>query len=281
MVMHGNIRLPGRVYIESCGVIVCRGDVNRVDPAMREMVDVLPAGQQLGDRERLQRLHYKGWGLHSRETVELCRGIMSKPGPEVSLVYTHRGNPYQWKTPLLQSLLAMLGPQVRAHGLQVEQDHLPLDLVLFGVATLATCERCIIVKDNAIRVGAEEVVAASATQYLVLARGSGSWAIEGIVMDEEVPPCPCTIVALSLDEFLADGDHGMDSLSLTSRTATGCLGVIKLVRVGRKQGVLESPACDSGSAGETIAAGDPRGRRSSANASRVASGFGRVGVGNA
>jgi hypothetical protein len=279
--MHGTITLPGRVFIESCGAIVCHGDVLRVGPAMREMVDVWPAGQQPGDRERLQRLHYKGWGLHSRETVELCRGIMSRPGSDVSLVYAHRGNHYEWKTPLLQSLLAMLGPRVGMHGLQVEQDHLPLDLVLFGVATLSTCERCIIVKDNAIRVGAEEVVASSTTQYLVLSTGSGSWAIEGIVMDEEDPACRATIAVLSLDEFLADGHHGIDSLSLTSRTANGCLGVIKLVRVGRKQGVLESPACASGLAVGTVAAGDPRARRSSASAGRVASRFEHGGVGNA
>jgi hypothetical protein len=253
MLMHGNIRLPGPVYIESGGVIVCRGDVRRVDPAMREMVDVWPADQQLGGRERLRGLHYQGWGLHSRETVELCRGVMSRPGAEVSLVYTHRGHRCQWKTPLLQSLLAMLGPGVRVHGLQVEQKHLPLDLVLFGVATLATCERCIIVKDNAIRVGTEEVVTASATQYLVLSRASGSWVIEEILMDEEGPDCPSTLAALSLDEFLADGDRGMDSLSLISRTAKGCLGVITLVRVGRKEGALESAAGANRLAGGTVA----------------------------
>jgi hypothetical protein len=279
--MRGNIRLPGRVFIESCGLIVCPGDVYRVGPAMREMVDVWPTGPPLGNRENLQRLHYKGCGLHFRETVELCRGIMSRPGSDVSLVYTHRGSHYQWKTPLLQSLLAMLGPRVVAHGLQVEQDHLPLDLVLFGVATLARCELCIIVKDNAIRVGAEEVMPESTTQYLVLSTGSGSWAIEGIVLDEEDPACPSTIAVLSLDEFLADGDHGMDSLSLTNRTATGCLGVIKLVRVGRKQGALESPICESGLAGGTVAAGDPGAQRPSANASRVASVFEHGGVGNA
>jgi hypothetical protein len=225
----GNIRLPGPVYIESCGVIICRGDVHRVGPAMREMVDVWPLGQQLGDRERLRALHYEGWGLHSRETVELCRGVMSRPG-FVCLIYTHRRHRCQWKTPLLQSLLAMLGPAVRAHGVQVEQDYLPLDLVLFGVATLASCERCLIGKDNAIRVGAEEVVAASTTQYLVLSRESGPRAIEEIVTDEKNPAPSSTIAALTLEEFLADGDRGTDSLSLISRTANGCLGVMKLVR---------------------------------------------------
>jgi hypothetical protein len=228
--MHGNIRLPGPVYIESCGVIVCRGDVHRVDPARRKMVDVWPGDQQLAAQETLRVLHYEGWGLHSREAVVLSRGVMSRPGCDVSLVYTHRGHRCQWKTPLLQSLLAMLKPGVRAYGLQAEQDNLPLDLVLFGVGTLARCERCLILKDNAIRVGGEEAVAASTTQYLVLSRGSGSWTIEGIVMDEEVPACQSTIAALSLDEFLADGDRGMGSLSLTSRTANGCLGVMKLVR---------------------------------------------------
>jgi hypothetical protein len=253
--MHGPIGLRGPVYIESCGVIVCRGDVYRVDAAMREMVDPWPAGQQLGGEVELRRLHYEGWGLHPRETVELCRGVMSRPGAEVSLVYAHRGHRCQWKTPLLQSLLAMLGPGVRVHGLQVEQDHLPLDLVLLGVATLAGCERCMIVKDNAIRVGAAEVVAASTTQYLVLSRESGSWAIERIVMAEEGPAYPSPLPELSLDEFLANEERGLDSLSLTSRTAAGCLGVMELVRVGRKEGVLDANAgwvasnCERGGVG--------------------------------
>lgn len=278
--MQRNIRLPGRIFIDSCGVIVCHGDVHLVDPAMREMVDVWPADQQLEDREGLQRLHYKGWGLHSRETIALCRDIMSRSGSDVSLVYTHRGNRFQWRTPLLQSLLAMLGPRVGVHGLQVDQDRLPLDLVLFGVATLAKYECCMIVKDNAIRVGAEEVVATSTTQYLVLSRESGSWAIEGIALDEEKPAYPSPIPELSLDEFLANGERGLDSLSLTSRTAAGCLGVMELVRVGRKKGV-ESAAGESGLAGRIVAAGTAGARTSSANASWVVSSCERGGVGNA
>ena len=278
--MHGNIRLPGRVYIESCGVIVCRGNVQRVEPAMREMVDVWPGGEQLGVGESLRRLQYEGCGLHSRETVELCGGVMSRTGSDVSLVYTHRGHRYQWKTPLLQSLLAMLGAGVRVHGLQAEQEHLPLDLVLFGVATLARCEGCIIVKDNAIRVG-EEVGAASTTQYLVLSRRTGSWAIERIVMDEEDPACPSKMAALSLDEFLADGDRGMASLSLTSRTATGCLGVMRLVRVGRNAGMFEPAAGESGSPGGTVAMGSPGARRSSASGGWVTARAEHGGAGNA
>lgn len=251
--MHGNITLPGAVYIASCGVIVCRGDVDRVDPAMRGRVAAWPASQQLGDQETLRWLHYEDCGLHSREAVELCRGSISRPGSNMSLVYTHRGHRYEWQTPLLQSLLATLEPGVRAYGFQADQDHFPFDLVLFGVATLASCERCIIVKDNAIRVGTEEVVASSTMQYLVLSRESGSWEIERIVMGEEDPACQSTNAALSLDDFLADEDCRMDSLFLTGRTATGCRGVMKLGRIGRKDGVLESVAGESGLAGEAVA----------------------------
>jgi hypothetical protein len=224
------IRFSGPVYIETCGAIVCRGHVRPVDAAAWDRAGVWPAGQRLRDRERLCSLHYGAWDLHSKETVELGRSVMSRSRSDVSLVYTHRGHRCQWQTPLLQSLLAILGPGLRAHGLQVEQDHLPLDVVLFGVATLATHECCLIVKDNAIRVGLEEVVAASTTQFLALSRRTGAWAIERIVLHEDTPADRSMNAPLSLDEFLADGERGTESLSLTGRTVSGCVGVIDVVR---------------------------------------------------
>jgi hypothetical protein len=279
--MHGSISLPGPVYIESRGVLVCRGRVQLVDPAVQDMVDVWPERPELGDRARLRALHYDGWGLHARETVELCRRILSRPGADVSLVYTHRGHRCQWKTPLLQSLLARLGPAVQAHGLQVQQDHLPLDVVLLGVATLVRCERCLIVKDNAVRVGDEEAVAVSTMPYLVLSRGRGPWAVQRILMSDSDPALRSPIPALSLDEFLADGDRGMDSLSLTSRTEAGCVGVIKVVRVGRNGVGSNSATGESSMVAETVVPGDPWTRSSGTYAGMGAWASERRGAGNA
>jgi hypothetical protein len=231
-VIPASVRLPGPVYIETCGKIVCRGDVRRVDPAAWERAGVWPAGQRLEDRERLRSLHYDPWHLHSKETVELARRLMSRSGSDLSLVYAHRGHRRQWRTPLLQSLLALLDPGVRAHGLQVEQEDLPWDLVLFGIATLASHECCLIVKDNAIRVGAEEVVAASTTQFLTLSKRTGAWAVQRIVLDDDNSADPSMSAALSLDDFLADAERETKSLSLTGRTVSGCVGMMDLVRCG-------------------------------------------------
>jgi hypothetical protein len=228
--MRGNIRLPELVFIESCGVIECEGQVQPVSPAMVKRLNIWPADQDLEHQVRLQWLHHGRWELHSRETVELCQAIMSRANSKVSLVYAHRSHRCEWKTPLLQSLLAQLGPGVQAHGLQVDQDYLPLDLVLFGVASIADFQCCMILKDNTIRVGAEEVVEVSTLQYLVLSRGCGSWTIDGIVIDDEELASSSTTAALSLDGFLAAGERGMDSVALTGRMANGCLGVLRLVR---------------------------------------------------
>ena len=108
------------------------------------------------------------------------------PASNVALVYAHRGHRCQWKTPLLQSLLAKLGPRLQAHGLRVDQAHLPFDLILLAVATLGACDRCLIVKDNAIRLGTTDVVPVNTVQYLVLSRSTGVWAVEGIFITDDV-----------------------------------------------------------------------------------------------
>ena len=256
--MGGTIRLPGPVYIEECGLLPCRGDVYRLEQASRERVEVWPPGKQFGDRDSLRLLHYEGRGLHSRETVALCRRVLARTGTALSLVYAHRGYRYEWKTPLLQSLLAMLGPGVHAHGLRVEQDDLPLDLVLLAIGTLDRCERCLIVQDNTPRVGAEEVVAASTMPYLALSTQPGRWAIEAIVVGDDIGDRSSPVPTLTLDQFLTSGNAGTGSLSLTTRTAAGCLSLLRLARPGRRAVALQSEASEPRLPGEVVAVGDPR-----------------------
>ena len=39
MLMERHVGMPGPVYIESCGMIMSRGEVQRIDPPMRGKVD--------------------------------------------------------------------------------------------------------------------------------------------------------------------------------------------------------------------------------------------------
>ena len=227
------LNMPGPVYIESCGIIASRGEVHQMDPAMRCFIDTWSAYQQIDDLESLQELHYPGGALHSSETVDLCRHFtMSGPESNVTLVYVHRGHHRECKTPLLQVLLARLTPRLRVHGLRVEQGPLPLDIVLFAVAVLRECGRCIIIRDNAIRLGTTRVVSANDTHYLVLSRSKGCWAVDSILLLDEDPGFPSRMATLLLDEFSTDDHRGARSLSLASRTTTNRLGIISIIRVG-------------------------------------------------
>ena len=252
--MHRYITLPGPVYIESGGILFSRGDVQRVDPTMHDKIDVWSGQQQSDDPAKLQALHYSGRTLHSSETVDLCRRLATAgPASNVALVYAHRGHRCQWKTPLLQSLLAKLGPGLQVHGLRVDQAHLPLDVILLAVATLGGCDRCLIVKDNSIRLGTTDVVPVNTVQYLVLSRSTGVWAVEGIVINDDVPDFPSLMAPPSLDTLWTDPYRDADSLSLASTMTNACLGIINLVRVKQSDAFVESGISQSTLVGSPVA----------------------------
>lgn len=232
--MQRKVPLPGSIHIESCGTIVSRGKVELVDPAIRGMTDAWSAYCRIGSGEKPHVLTYPGRSLHPPETVALCRQLaMSGQASRTTLVYVHRGHQGQSKTPLLQSLLAKLPPGLEVHGLRVEKDHLPLDVLLFAAATLKYSDRCIIVKDNAIRLGTTDVVSVSSTQLLVLCRSLGSWAIDEIlVIDDDNTGSASYSPMYPLHVFLTDPHCEANSLRLVSRMTTGCLGIIRIRRVG-------------------------------------------------
>ena len=114
------------------------------------MIETWSAHRTMVELETLCALEYPGGSPHARETVDLCRRLIgSGPASDVTLLYVHRGHHCQCKTPLLQTLLVNLPPQLQVHGLRVEQEQLPLDTVLFAIGVLERCDRCVIVKDNA------------------------------------------------------------------------------------------------------------------------------------
>jgi hypothetical protein len=238
--MHRSITLPGPVYTESGGVLVSRGEVQRVDPTMHDRIDAWPGPQPTDAPGEFQALHYSGGTLHSKETEDLCRrllwcGLQTPPqqGPasKVALVYAHRGDRCQWKTPLLQSLLAKLGPLLQVHGLRVDQALLPFDVILLAVATLSACDRCIIIKDNAIRLGTTDVVPVNTVQYLLLSRSTAVWAVESIVITDDVLAFPSSMAFPSLDTLWTDRPRNADSLPLASPMLNGGVGILHLVRV--------------------------------------------------
>jgi hypothetical protein len=227
--MHRSLPLPESLWIETCGKAVSRGKVERVDPAMRSLMDTWSPHRQIGDPARLQALTYPGRSLHSPDTVDLCRNLaMAGSTSRLTLVYVHRSYHGQCKTPLLQSLLAKLPPGLQVHGLRVEQDHLPLEIVLFAVATLRNRDRCIIVKDNAIRLGTTDVVSMNATKYLVLSRSPGSWAIDRIWLMDDDFALPAHLPAVALDAFSTHTHCDANCLSLVSRMTTGYPGIINV-----------------------------------------------------
>jgi hypothetical protein len=230
--MQRGLPLPGSLYLEACGRIVFRGRVERVDPAIRSLMDTWCAHRQGGDPARLQALTYPGEALHSPETVNLCRWLAtSSPASSVALIYAHRGHQVQCKTPLFQSLLAKLPPGLQVHGLRVEEDHLPLEIVLFAVAALRYRDRCIIIKDNAIRLGTTDVVSVNSTQYLVLSRSPGPWAIDDILLTDDNLALPARVPVLPLDAF-STGTRNARRLSLVSRVTNGRLGIINIHKQG-------------------------------------------------
>jgi hypothetical protein len=213
---------------------------------MHGRIDAWPGDQLPDDAGALQALRYSGGTLHPKETVDLCHRLtMAAPAANVALVYAHRGHRCQWKTPLLQSLLARLSPRLQVHGLRVDQAHLPLDLLLFAVATLGECDRCIIVKDNAIRLGTTDVVPETTVQYLVLSRSTGIWEVEGISIQDEVPAFPSRMATPSLDTLWTHPPHDADSLSLACPMTNGCFGIIHLVRVRQSDALVKSPRTEA------------------------------------
>jgi hypothetical protein len=236
--MHRSITLPGPVYIESGGILFSRGEVRRIDPTMHGLIDAWPDDQQTDDPGELQALHYSGGTLHSKETVDLCcRLATAGPASNIALIYAHRGHRCQWKTPLLQGLLAKLGPLLQVQGLRVDQAHLPFDLILLAVATLGECDRCIIIKDNAIRLGTTDVVPVNTVQYLVLSTATGVWAVEGIFITDDVLAFPSQIAPPSLDSLWTDPHRDAGSLSLASPMANACVGILNLVRVKQSKDI--------------------------------------------
>jgi hypothetical protein len=116
-----------------------------------------------------------------------------------------------------------------------------LDLLLAGIGALGTCERCIIIKDNAVRLGTTDVTSVNTIQFLVLSRKRGSWAVENIVIDEEDGFTPTT-PSVSLDVFVTDSRRDVDALCLTSRTTRSCPAIIHIVRARRTNSVRSSGA---------------------------------------
>jgi hypothetical protein len=240
--MQCRIPLPGSLYIETAGRIVSRGKVARLDPTLRNTIDTWSAHRQINDPTRLHTLTYPGRSLHSGGIVDLCRRLaMSRPASKVTFVYAHRGYHCNCKTPLLQSLLAKLPPGLQVHGLRVEQDHLPLDVVLLGAATLGHSDCCFIVKDNAIRLGTTEVVPMNSAQYLVLSRSPGPWAIDDILLMDDNQAFPFQMPAIPLESFVAAPHRHADSLSLVSRMTTGRQGIIKIRRVSHVNALGQLP----------------------------------------
>jgi hypothetical protein len=259
MLMHRYLPKPGPVYIETCGTTLVRGEVQGVDAASGHgLMDTWSAHRQGLDRERLQALHYSGASPHSREIVDLCRRlVMSSTNSPVTLIYAHRGHHSQCKTPLLQTLLSQLDAPIQVHGLRTEQDDLPLDVVLFAVAALSQGGRCIIVKDNAIRLGTTEVVPGNTLQYLVLSRSSGPWTITDILINDADRPFMPRATSLSLREFLSDCNQAGDSLSLNAQTTCSTTGSIHLVRTRQPAAVVTSPNLQVPQASKSLAADQP------------------------
>jgi hypothetical protein len=256
--MHRYLPTPEPVYIETCGTILVRGAVRGVDASGHGLMDTWLAHRQVLDGECLQALHYAGASPHSPEIVDLCRRLlMASTNCPVTLIYAHRGHHSQCKTPLLQTLLSQLDAPIQVHGLRTEQDDLPLDAILFGVAALSQGGRCIIVKDNAIRLGTTEVVPGNTLQYLVLSRSSGPWTITDILINDADRPFMPRTTALSLPEFLSDCDHAGDCLSLTAQTTCSTTGSIHLVRTRQPAAVVTSPNLQAPQASKSLTADQP------------------------
>jgi hypothetical protein len=288
--MHRSIALPGPVYIESGGILVSRGEAQRIDPTMHDRIDAWPGPQPTDDPGELQALDYSGGTLHSKETVDLCRRLLWRglqttpqqgPASKVALVYAHRGHRCQWKTPLLQSLLAKLGPRLQAHGLRVDHAHLPFDLILFAVATLSDCDRCIVLKDNAIRLGTTDVVPVNTVQYLVLSKSIGLWTVEGIVITDDVLAFPSRMAPSSLNTLWTDPHRHTDSLSLASPMTNAGVGILHLVRVRQSDALVKSALSPSTLVGLPVPSAPERAQASAAYGDWLAPTCEREGIGDA
>jgi hypothetical protein len=231
--MHSYVTLTHPVYIERCGTILSRGEVQRVRAEAHSLIETWSAHRPTVEWDELCALEYPGGSPHARETIELCRRLATPgPGSDVTLVYVHRGHQCPCKTPLLQTLLAALAPCLHVHGLRVEQEQLPLDTVLFAVAALQSCDRCVIVKDNAVRLGTTEVAPLNTIQCLVLSRSSGPWAIDSIVIEDRDPAFLARRGMGFLDTFSTETYRAAEVLSLASRATSGRLGIITIARTG-------------------------------------------------
>jgi hypothetical protein len=232
--MHRHLPMRGPVFIESFGVIFTRGAVEWVEPATRRSIDEWPDREPTIEPAPLHVLRYPGGGLHSPDTVALCRRLAaSDPGGDVTLIYAHRSSRYQQRTPLLQSLLAALRGRLRVHGIRVEHGSLPLDPVLLAIAALRECHRCLVIKDNAIRVDGSVLRPVTSIQYLVLSRATGSWKIDGIVFTDAAASLTRATDPDSLDAFLLGSSRDAESLSLSSPLTHGGVGLVNISRVSR------------------------------------------------
>jgi hypothetical protein len=259
MLMHRDPAMLGPVYVETSGTILVRGEVRSADALIHGLIDTWSAHQRVLDRERLQVLHYSNGSPHSVEIVDLCRRlVLSSTNSPLTLIYVHRGHHCQCKTPLLQALLSQLASPLQVHGLRAEQNDLPLDAILLAVAALSQHGRCIIVKDNAIRLGTADVMPGSTIQYLVLSRSSGPWTITDILIDDEDCQFSPRLPSLSLREFLSDCNHAGDCLSLTARTTCSTTGSIHLVRTLQPGAVVTSPPHQVPGANLRLAADQPK-----------------------
>jgi hypothetical protein len=174
--------------------------------------------------------------------VDLCRRLTrSGTVSNVTLIYVHRGHHCPCKTPLLQTLLAELNPRLHVFGLRVEQERLPLDTVLLGVASLEICDRCVIIKDNAVRLGTADVTSMHTNRYLVLSRSSGPWAIDSIVIEDEDPAFLARRAMPFLDDFSTDAHCGTEFLSLATQMTNGHTGIINIAKRTASNALAEGP----------------------------------------
>ena len=72
--MGETIRLPGPVYIEECGLLPCRGDMPRLEPARRERIEVWPPGKRCDRPSHRVLLGPASWPCRRRQRMSVWLG---------------------------------------------------------------------------------------------------------------------------------------------------------------------------------------------------------------
>lgn len=153
------------------GVISVAASVRSLDAAERRQVALWLDLNQVSHSVDLQAVIFDSASLHAGALQPMLADIRSRVGgPDLSILYLHRGHQLDTRSPILQWLLPLIGGTGPVFALRVDDEIARQDAMIMAQALLQRNRRVLVLTDETRRLCPHKTAAPVIT-YTVLANG--------------------------------------------------------------------------------------------------------------